>query len=94
MVTLSAVTIIDIEIAIFHGDRMGSKSRSFLFDLRPPDFRWAMEVAPGPPQVFSTTDRPTLYENRNRSRLRSFSKIGSRSIDIGESEIVTGLVTL
>jgi len=32
----SAVTIIeiDIEIAILHGDRMGSKSRSFLFDLR------------------------------------------------------------
>jgi len=31
----SAVTIIEIEIeiAIFHGDRMGSKSRSFLFDL-------------------------------------------------------------
>jgi len=38
----SAVTIIeiDIEIAIFHGDRMGSKSQSFPFDLR--DFRWAM----------------------------------------------------
>jgi len=32
---ISAVTIIeiDIEIAIFHGDRMGSKSRSCLFDL-------------------------------------------------------------
>ena len=31
----SAVTIIeiDIEIAILHSDRMGSKSRSFLFDL-------------------------------------------------------------
>ena len=35
LATASAVTIIeiDIEIAIFHGDRMGSKSRSFLFDL-------------------------------------------------------------
>ena len=32
----SAVTIIeiDIEIAIFHGDRMGSRSRSLLLDLR------------------------------------------------------------
>jgi len=31
----SAVTIIeiDIEIAIFHGDRTGSISQSFLFDL-------------------------------------------------------------
>jgi len=36
VVSSSAVTIIeiDIEIAILHGDRMGSKSRSFLFDLR------------------------------------------------------------
>jgi len=42
LVISSAVTIIeiDIEIAIFHGDRMGSKSRSFPFDLR--DFRWVM----------------------------------------------------
>jgi len=33
---ISAVTIIeiDIEIPILHGDRMGSKSRSFLSDLR------------------------------------------------------------
>jgi len=32
----SAITIIeiDIEIAIFHGDRMGSRSRSLLFDLQ------------------------------------------------------------
>ena len=34
-VAASAVTIIEIEIeiAIFHGDRTASKSRSFLFDL-------------------------------------------------------------
>jgi len=33
---ISAATIIeiDIEIAIFHGDRIGSSSRSFLLDLR------------------------------------------------------------
>ena len=49
-------------------------------------------VAPDPPEVFSTTDWPALYENRNRSRSRSFSKIGSRSIDVGKSEIVTGLM--
>ena len=35
---------------------------------------------------------PTRYEDRNRSRSRSFSKIGSRSIDVGKSEIVTALV--
>ena len=35
VIAISAVTIIeiDIEIAIFHGDRMGSRSRSLLFDL-------------------------------------------------------------
>ena len=55
----------------------------------------AIERRAGPPEVFSTTDWPTdppaLYENRNRSRSRSISKIGSRSIDVGKSEIVTGL---
>ena len=37
-------------------------------------------------------DRPARYEDRNRSRSRSFSKIGSRSIDVGKSEIVTALI--